>query len=68
MFLSYNEAKKDESAFLSMTSLHIHEFNKLCNVFKEAYEEHFGTNSLDISKPGRPRILDIIGKYLLIDG
>ena len=60
MFLSYNEAKKDESAFLSMTSLHIHEFNKLCNVFKEVYEEHFGTNSLDISKPGRPRILSTI--------
>lgn len=65
MFLSYNEAKKDEKAFLSMTSLHIHEFNKLCNPFKEAYEEHLGANSLDVSKPGCPRKLSTIEDNLL---
>lgn len=60
MGLSYLEAKENAKAFLAATSLNVDEFCKLCIVFKEEYEKIFGLNSLDTSKPGRPRELSTI--------
>jgi hypothetical protein len=60
MSISYLEAKQNQKAFLSATSLHVDEFDALCIVFKVEYEKVFGLNSLDSSKPGRPRILSTI--------
>lgn len=37
---SYNSAKQDKKAFLSLTSLTVDEFSKLCVAFSLAWNEH----------------------------
>lgn len=64
MRISYLEARENPSAFLSLTSLKFNEFDKLSFVFKVEYEKVFGLNSLDRSKPGRPRTLSTIEENL----
>jgi len=58
------EAKKNPKTFLAVTSLNINEFDKLYVVFKDEYEKVFGRNSLDNSKPGRPKKLSTIEENL----
>jgi hypothetical protein len=54
---SYQSAKENKNAFKSMTSLTVEEFDELCAVFQECWEEHTKEREKDPSKGGCPPIL-----------
>jgi hypothetical protein len=54
---SYESAKQNESAFISMTSFTVEEFGELCPVFGECWDEHTKEREKDPSKGGCPPIL-----------
>jgi len=55
---SYISAKQDKKAFISMTSLTEKEFDELCHVFGECWNEHTGAQDRDERKGGRKPILN----------
>jgi hypothetical protein len=54
---SYLSAKQDEEALKSMTSLTVEEFEELCEVFGECWNERTKAHGKDPSKGGRKPIL-----------
>jgi hypothetical protein len=54
---SYDLVKLNKSAFISMTSLTVEEFDKLCVVFSECWDEHTKERDKDPSKGGCPPLL-----------
>ena len=54
---SYQSAKENETAFKSMTSLTVKEFDELCVVFQEFWNEHTKEHDKNPSKGGCPPIL-----------
>ena len=55
---SYLSAKQKEETFISMTSLRVEEFDELCKVFGECWNERTKAHERDPSKGGRKPILD----------
>jgi hypothetical protein len=54
---SYQSAKESETAFKSMTSLTVEEFDELCVVFQECWNEHTKEHDKNPSQGGCPPIL-----------
>jgi hypothetical protein len=54
---SYPSAKENETAFKSMTSLALEEFDELCVVFQECWGEHTQEHDKNPSQGGCPPIL-----------
>lgn len=56
--LTYDDVKDKPTTFRAMTSLDKEEFEVLCVVFKEAWEDHIKEVGMEPSKGGRPPQLD----------
>lgn len=54
---SYRSAKRNKTAFKSMTSLTLEEFNALCTVFHECWNEYTKAHEKDPKKGGCPPLL-----------
>jgi hypothetical protein len=54
---SYGSAKLNKNAFISMTSLTVEEFDELCVVFGECWDEHTKEREKEPSKGGCPPLL-----------
>jgi hypothetical protein len=57
---SYESAKQHKAIFLSLTSLTVKEFDKLCVGFAETWNEHTDQQGKDPGKSGRPYALDVM--------
>jgi hypothetical protein len=57
---SYESAKQDKKTFLSLTSLSIKEFDRLCVAFSTAWDEFTQQAERDHSKGGRDYVLETI--------
>jgi hypothetical protein len=57
---SYESAKQHKAIFLSLTSLTVKEFEKLCVSFAETWNEHTDQQGKDPGKSGRPYALDVM--------
>ena len=57
MILDYESVKDKPKTLRAMTSLDPSEFEKLCNVFSEVWDEHTHQHDKDPAKGGRKPIL-----------